>query len=195
MDPQLSQTAGEQFSVAQIRELASRDLHDAVSRYRPALYRRAFRYVRDPHDAEDAVQEALLSAYRHLDQFKRTAKITTWLTAIVTNSALVQLRRRPRYSHVSLNEQVNDEQDYCLSDTLADQRPDPEHECASSESHRFLMQSLSRLSPPLRQAIQLLYMDGLSISEAAQTLAVPVTTMKARVWRARRQLKQMMTGL
>lgn len=194
MGPQLSQTDGEQFNVAQIRELASRDLHDAVSRYRPSLYRRAFHYVRDPHDAEDAVQEALLSAYKHLDQFKRTAKITTWLTAIVTNSALVQLRRRPRYSYVSLNEQLNDEQDLCPSDTLADQRPNPEHACASSESHSFLMQSLSRLSPSLRQAIQLRYMDGLSISEAAQTLAVPVSTMKARVWRARTQLKRMMTG-
>lgn len=195
MGSQLSQTEGEQYSAAQIRDLASRDLLDAVSQYRPSLYRRALRYVRDPHDAEDAVQDALLSAHKHLDQFKRTAKITTWLTTIVTNSALNHLRRRPRYSHVSLNEQLNDEEGYCLSHTLADQRPNPEHECVSSESHSFLMQSLSQLSPSLRQAIQLRYMDGLSISEAAQSVAVPVATMKARVWRARTQLKRMMTGL
>jgi L-glyceraldehyde 3-phosphate reductase len=56
--------------------------------------------VGDPHDAEDAVQDALLSAYKHLDQFKRTAKMTTWLTSIVTNSALSQLRRRPRHPHI-----------------------------------------------------------------------------------------------
>jgi RNA polymerase sigma-70 factor (ECF subfamily) len=80
-----SHTGGEQNSVAQIRELATAELHDAVSRYLPSLYRRAFRYVGDPHDAEDVVQDALLSAYKHLSQFKGTAKMTTWLTAIVTN--------------------------------------------------------------------------------------------------------------
>jgi RNA polymerase sigma-70 factor (ECF subfamily) len=96
---------------------------------------------------------------------------------------------------VSLNEQLNEEQDYCMSDTLADERPNPEHECASSESHSFLMQFMSELSPSLRQAIQLRYMDGLSISEAAQSVEVPVATMKSRVWRARTQLKRMMSGL
>jgi len=195
MQAQYSLTGGEQNSVAQIRELASGELHDAVSRYLPALYRRAIRYVGDAHDAEDAVQDALLSAYKHLDQFKGTAKMTTWLTAIVTNSALTKLRRRARYSHVSLNEQLNKEQDYFLSDTLADVRPNPEDECASSESYRFLMQFLSELSPSLQQVIQLRYLDGLTISEAAQILDVPVATMKARLWRARAQLKRKMSGL
>ena len=195
MQAQYSLTGGEQNSVAQIRELASGELHDAVSRYLPALYRRAIRYVGDAHDAEDAVQDALLSAYKHLDHFKGTAKMTTWLTAIVTNSALTKLRRRARYSHVSLNEQLNKEQDYFLSDTLADVRPNPEDECASSESYRFLMQFLSELSPSLQQVIQLRYLDGLTISEAAQILDVPVATMKARLWRARAQLKRKMSGL
>jgi RNA polymerase sigma-70 factor (ECF subfamily) len=85
-----SHTERERDSVPQIRELASTKLHDAVSQYLPAFYRRAFRYVGDPHDAEDAVQDALLSACRHLNQFKGTAKMTTWLTATVTNSALAQ---------------------------------------------------------------------------------------------------------
>jgi RNA polymerase sigma-70 factor, ECF subfamily len=195
MQAQYSLAGGEQNSVAQVRELASGELHDAVSRYLPALYRRAFRYVGDAHDAEDAVQDALLSAYTHLDQFKGTAKMTTWLTAIVTNSALTKLRRRPRYSHVSLNEQLNEEQDYFLSDTLADARPNPEDECASSESYGFLMQFLSELSPSLQQAIQLRYLDGLTISEAARILDVPVATMKARLWRARAQLKRKMSRL
>jgi RNA polymerase sigma-70 factor (ECF subfamily) len=159
------------------------------------LYSRAYRYVGDPHDAEDAVQDALLSAYKHLDQFKATAKMTTWLTTIVTNSALTQLRRRPRHSHVSLNEQLNEEQDFFLSDTLADGKPSPEDECASSESHGFLMQFLSELTPSLRQAIQMYHLDGLSVGESARILEVSVATMKSRLWRARAQLKQMMSGL
>ena len=171
------------------------ELEEVVSRYLPMLYSRAYRYVGDPHDAEDAVQDALLSAYKHLDQFKATAKMTTWLTTIVTNSALTQLRRRPRHSHVSLNEQLNEEQDFFLSDTLADGKPSPEDECASSESHGFLMQFLSELTPSLRQAIQMYHLDWLSVGESARILEVSVATMKSRLWRARAQLKQMMSGL
>jgi RNA polymerase sigma-70 factor, ECF subfamily len=190
-----SHFAEEPHPAAHPRQQGLGELEDAVSRYLPRLYSRAYRYVGDPHDAEDAVQDALLSAYKHLDQFKATARMTTWLTTIVTNSALTQLRRRPRHSHVSLNEQLNKEQDYSLSDTLADARPNPEDECASSESHGFLMQFISELSPSLQQAVQLRYLEGLSMSEAARILEVPVATMKARLWRARGQLKRMMREL
>jgi Sigma-70 region 2 len=101
MQAQQGYIAGERNTVAHICEQHATQLQDAVSRYLPALYRRAYRYVEDPHDAEDAVQDALLSAYKHLDQFKGTAKMTTWLTTIVTNSALTQLRRRSRHPHAS----------------------------------------------------------------------------------------------
>lgn len=171
------------------------ELEDAVSRYLPRLYSRAYRYVGDAHDAEDVVQDALLSACKHLDQFKATAKMTTWLTTIVTNSALTQLRRRSHHSHVSLNEPLNEEQGYSLSDSLADARPNPEDECVSLESHGFLMHFLSELSPSLQQAIQMHYLDGLTISETARILELPAATIKARLWRARAQLKRMMSAL
>jgi RNA polymerase sigma-70 factor, ECF subfamily len=195
MQAQQPQIGDKENSVAHIREQHTTQLHDAVSHYLPMLYSRARRYMGDPHDAEDAVQDALLSAYKHLDQFKGTAKMTTWLSTIVTNSALTQLRRRPRHSHLSLNEQLNQEQDYSLSDILADAKPNPEDQCASSESRGFLMQFLSDLLPSLQQAIRLRYLDGLIISEAARIAKVPVGTMKARLWRARAQLKQKMSGL
>jgi RNA polymerase sigma-70 factor, ECF subfamily len=188
MQAQQVHIGDERNTVAHIREQHTTQLQDAVARYLPMLYRRAYRYVADPHDAEDAVQDALLSAYKHLDQFKGTARMTTWLTTIVTNSALTQLRRRPRHSHVSLNEQLNEEQDYSLSDTLADAKPNPEDECANSESHRLLMQFVSELSPSLQQAIQLCYLHGLTMSEAARILEVPLTTMKTRLWRARQRM-------
>jgi RNA polymerase sigma-70 factor, ECF subfamily len=195
MQAQLAYIGDERSTVAHVCEQHATQLENAVSHYLPALYRRAYRYVGNPDDAEDAVQDALLSAYKHLDQFKATAKMTTWLTTIVTNSALTQLRRRSSHPHVSLNEQFNHEQDYFLSDTLADAKPNPEEECASSESNGFLMQFLSELSPSLRQAIQLRYLDGLTINEAARILEVPLATMKSRVWRARAQLKRRMSEL
>jgi RNA polymerase sigma-70 factor, ECF subfamily len=167
-------------------------LQEAVSRYLPVLYGRAYRYVGDAHDAEDAVQDALLSAYKHLDQFKATAKMTTWLTSIVTNSALSQLRKRPRQPQVSLDERLAADQDYCLPGKLIDERPSPEGECIRSEMRGNLMQSVMELSPLLRETIQLFYLDGLSTMEIAQILGVPQGTVKARMSRGRSRLKWLM---
>ena len=190
-----SHLANEPYPAVRTRQQDLGELEDAISRYLPRLYSRAYRYVGDTHDAEDAVQDALLSAYKHLNQFKATAKMTTWLTTIVTNSALTQLRRRPRHSCISLDEQLGEDRDYSLSDSLADGRPNPEDEWASLESHGFLMRFVAELSPSLQMAIQLRYMDGLSISDAARIAHVPAATFKARLFRARARLRQMMSGL
>jgi len=115
------------------RQQSLKELENAASQYLPSLYRRAYRYVGDPHDAEDAVQDALLSAYKHLDQFQGAARMTTWLTSIVTNCALGQLRKRPRQPHVSIEEPLAEDQDYPLSDRLADVRPSAEIQCIKSE--------------------------------------------------------------
>jgi RNA polymerase sigma-70 factor (ECF subfamily) len=151
--------------------------------------------VRDPHDAEDAVQDALLSAYKHLDQFKGTAKMATWLTSIVTNSALTQLRRRSRKTHVFLDDRLDEGQDYSLSDRLADARPNPENECMWSELHGQFLEFVAELSPTLRETIQLRGLEGMSTSEVACTLGVSQGTVKANVSRARTKLKQLMRGV
>jgi len=177
---------------AQILEQGTGKLEDAVSRYMPVLYRTAYRYVGDPHDAEDAVQDALLSAFKHLGQFKGNARMTTWLTSIVTNSALTKLRRRPRHPHFSLDERLADQRGYVLSDTLADATPGPESELIKSEMHLNLMQSVKGLSPLLREAVQLHDLDGLPTKEVANILGVPDGTVKARVSRGRSKLKQQM---
>jgi RNA polymerase sigma-70 factor (ECF subfamily) len=192
MEARPSHIHDEHDPTVQIRLQTIGDLQDAVSRNLSSFYKRAYRYVGDPHDAEDAVQDALLSAYKHLDQFKGTAKMTTWLTSIVTNSALTQLRRRPRQSHISLDEPVAEDQDYSMADRLADARPSPEGECIQSEMHGLLMQSVMELSPSLRRAIQLCDLGGLKTIEAAKILGVAQGTVKAQVSRARAKLKQLM---
>jgi RNA polymerase sigma-70 factor (ECF subfamily) len=174
-----------------IRETNTEELEDAISRNMPVLYRRAYRYVGDPHDAEDAVQDALLSAFRHLDQFKGTAKMTTWLTSIVTNSALTQLRRRPRYAHLSFEEKEGVRRDHTIADKLSDRRPTPEGECIQSDLRKRLTQLVTRLSPALRRVIQLCDLDGFTTSEAAGLLGLSNVTVKAQVSRARSRLKRL----
>jgi RNA polymerase sigma-70 factor (ECF subfamily) len=176
----------------QVRVQSIEDLQDVVSQNLSLFYKRAYRYVGNTHDAEDAVQDALLSAFRHWDQFKGTAKLTTWLTSIVTNSALTQLRRRSRHPHISVDERIGNEQDHHVLETLADSKPSPESEYIRSDSHGRLMRFIAQLSPSLRKAIQLCDLDGLTTKEAADLIGVPLGTFKSRVLRARRKLKWMM---
>jgi RNA polymerase sigma-70 factor (ECF subfamily) len=179
----------------QLREASIRELQDAVSQNLATFHKRANRYVGDPHDAEDAVQDALLSAYKHLDQFKGTAKMTTWLTSIVTNSALTHLRRRPRHPHISMDEKIGNAQELCVSDTLADFRPNPEDDCVRSDLRRHIRQFAAELSPSMRKAIELRDLEGRTISEAARILGVAEGTFKCQVSRARSKLKRLIHGV
>jgi len=95
-----------------------------VSRYLPMFYKRAFRFLPNASDTEDAVQDALLSAYKDLGQFRGQAQLSTWLTTIVTNAARIELRRR-RGSYLSLDE-VQGEDGLTFSERLPDSKPSPE---------------------------------------------------------------------
>jgi RNA polymerase sigma-70 factor (ECF subfamily) len=169
----------------------TREPQDDFSRYLPLLRRTAYRYLGNAADAEDAVQDALLSAYKHLDQFRGQAQMSTWLVAIVSNCARMQLRRRPRQIHVSLNEQFGDEQGQTLSERLVHRGPSPEEEYRKAELHERLVQFAQELSPPLHRALKLRDLDGLSTSEAARTLGVVEGTVKAQVVRARAKLTRL----
>jgi RNA polymerase sigma-70 factor (ECF subfamily) len=184
--------ANEQELEVRIPEARTMEMQDVLSRYLPSFYRKPYRQLRNEADAEDAVQDALLAAYKHLDQFKGQAQMSTWLTAIVTNCARMQLRKRPRQVHVSLDERFGEEQEFCLSDQLPDREPSPEDETSASELRRNLLRFVAQLSPPLRKAFQLRELEGLSTSEAAHVLGVADGTVKAQLARARAKLKHLM---
>jgi len=192
MQAQEEYMGGEEDIEVRIRENRTRNLHDVLSRYLPLFYRKAYQHLGNAADAEDAVQDALLSAFNHLDQFKGQAQMSTWLTAIVINSARMQLRRRTRQPHLSIDEKLGEEQEYSLSDLLAASGPSPEDECRNSELRGRLKRLAMQLSPPLRKAFLLRDMDGLSTSEAAHNLGVPQGTVKAQLARARAKLLRMM---
>jgi len=133
----------------------------------PSLYRRAYRILGNAADAKDAVQDALLAAYTHLHQFRGQAQISTWLTTIVLNCAQLQLRRRPRHVHVSLDESAGDLQTLSVSERIPDYRPNPEDECREFELSTRLSHLHSQLSPTLPKTFLLRDVDGLSIRETA----------------------------
>jgi RNA polymerase sigma factor (sigma-70 family) len=164
----------------------AQELDSVVFRYLPMFYKRAFRFLGNVPDAEDAVQDALLSAYRHLGQFRGQAQLSTWLTTIVTNAARMQLRRR-RGDYLSLDEQQG-EDGLTMLERLPDSRPSPEEVCSTAEARDRLAEGVKRLSPKLRRAFQLRDLDGLTTKQAALVLGVPQGTVKAQLARARVKL-------
>ena len=169
-----------------------REMDVLLLRYGPRFYRSAFRYLGNAADAEDAVQDAMLSAYKHLSQFRRQARISTWLTAIVINSARMQLRRRLRQPHISLDEQFTEQVRSSLCERLSDGEPNTEEVCRRAELAEHVLQFSRHLSPTLRRAFKLRHLDGLSIRETADVLGVPEGTVKAQLARARAKLRLLM---
>src|SRR5215831_11813326 len=166
-------------------------LTDVVTRYSPRFYRIAANHLSNVADAEDAVQDALLSALRHVQQFRGEAKMSTWLTTIVINSARMKLRKRLASAQLALDE-MDGVQDLMLENIVPDTRPGPEEAYRKREIAETLAHAISRLSPTLRTTFRLRDVCGLSIRETADRLRVPTGTVKARLARARMRLRKLM---
>lgn len=164
-----------------------RELTDLIASHSPRFRRIALAHLGDMADAEDAVQDALLAALTHVDQFRGQAKMSTWLTAIVINSARMKLRRR--FGRVCLALDQTNSQDFTLAEMLSDTRPGPEEAYRKREVAKMLAQAASRLSPTLLRTFQLRDVYGLNIRETAHLLEVPPGTVKARLARARTKLR------
>jgi len=194
--PSLEKVIGRGEDVALKSETPSpAQMLTVLSHCLPSLYRYAYRLLGNKADAEDAVQDALVAAFEHLNQFRGDAQLSTWLIAIVINCARMQLRKRSRYTHVSLDARIGEDQEYPLSDILVDHRPNPEDECRKAWANARLLESAARLSPTLRRTFHLRYVDHLSVCETARVLGVPIGTVKARTARARAKVLTSIRGV
>ncbi len=165
----------------------ARALDVLFARNTRTLYQTALRVLGNPEDAEEALQEGLLSAYRNLPRFEGRSQFSTWLTRIVINAALMRRRSKRARPAVSLDERTPDGE-LPLAERFADESPNPEQLYAGTELGARVNKNLAQISPLLRTAFWLREIEGLSAEEAAQVLGVSRNTLKARLWRARQEL-------
>jgi RNA polymerase sigma-70 factor (ECF subfamily) len=147
----------------------------------------AYSILRNREDAEDAVQNAFLSGYRHLRSFEGRSALRTWFTRIVLNAALMVQRKRKPSASTPLPENRNSDEVNWLESVPASQ-PDPETAHAEQETFDLINGILGKMKPILRQAFTMTYFDELSGSEACGLLGISSATFKARLFRARRDL-------
>lgn len=160
-----------------------------IERYADGVYRTAYRLLQNQHDAEDAMQEAFLSVYLHIGDFKGNAKLSSWLYRVATNKALDLLRKRSRKTEAA-TEALED-----LGEDAGEWIPDaaavlPEDWAERQEINAVIAEGLERLSPGLRAAFVLFEMEGLRMEEVAEVLEISPSAAKVRVHRARQALRK-----
>ena len=160
-----------------------------IPRYQNLLFGIALALLNDEDAAADAVQEALISAFRKFDTF-RGVSLRSWLARVVINACYDEIRKKRRQKSVPLD-QFNAEGDEIeTSSWLVDPQEDPEMQYESKELEAAIEKSLGELHPIYRIVLILVDIQGLSYEEAAAAIGVPVGTIKSRLSRARLQLQK-----
>ena len=161
---------------------------ELVNRYESKILRLTKNRTGNREDAEDAMQDAFLKAYAHLDGFQQDSRFYTWLVRIAANEALMRLRKR-RPGQLSLDEPIEGDADL-MPRELEDWRPNPEREYAKAELQTLLAEVIEKLEPEDRIVLVLRDIEELSTQETADALGLSVTNVKSRLLRARLKLRE-----
>ena len=160
-----------------------------ILRYQNLLFGIALRLLNDEDAAADAVQEALISAFRRFDTF-RGDSLRSWLARVVVNACYDEMRKKRRQHSVPLEQFNSDGEEIETSYWLIDPESDPETQFESFELESAIQKSLDKLQPIYRLMLVLVDIEGLSHEEAALAAHVPVGTVKSRLARARSQMQR-----
>src|SRR5271166_5566386 len=165
--------------------------YELIRPYERRLFAAALAILRNDADAEDAAQEAVLKAFRHIRQFRAEARFSTWLIQITVNEA----RLRRRKAHAGIMEPIADREDeegnYTPRD-FADWREIPSETLERKEVRQKLAEALAELGQIYREVFVLRDMQHLSIEETAKALGISTASVKTRLLRARLMLRDLL---
>jgi RNA polymerase sigma-70 factor (ECF subfamily) len=190
----LGHPAGQLSEVELVRRVRDGDadrFYELVRPYERRVYSAAFAILRNAADAEDAAQEAILKAFRHIKQFREEARFSTWLIQIAVNEALMRRRK----NHADVMEPIADRPDESGNYTprdFADWREIPSETLERKEVREKLAAALASLSEIYREVFVLRDMQHLSIEETAEALKISTASVKTRLLRARLMLRDLL---
>lgn len=195
-------TESETSTVSSDREIVSRVLNgDSMSfelimrRYNRRLYRIARSVLRNDADAEDAVQDAYIHAYRNLSRFEGKGALSAWLSKITVNEALGRLRgAEATAATISFDDPEVQEEANFMADRISN-FPTPEQSAARGEVRHLLESAVDALPDAYRVVFMLYGVEGMSVAETAVCLDLEAATVKTRYHRARKILQQQLSSL
>ncbi len=154
-----------------------------IDRYQYAVYGMCYHFTQNFADAKDLTQETFIQAFTKLHQLRNPQKFSSWLRQISINVCRMWKRDQDRYPRVSI-EKVGEE-------NLVDEKsPSPQKTIETNELRARVRRAISSLSEKNRLALTLYYIDGLTYEEIGTFLDIPKTTIKSRLYKARKKLKK-----
>ena len=163
-----------------------------TERHAQLVFRTIYRIVNSWEDAEDVFQETMMKAFVRIRSFEGRSRVSTWLTKIAINTALMALRkRRRRYTEIAIDNPDDDLQNGTPIQ-LRDVRDNPEQLYWKSERDASLDSAIAKLQPTLRIVIELQREHGYSGEELARSLGISLAAVKSRLLRARTELRELL---
>jgi RNA polymerase sigma-70 factor (ECF subfamily) len=166
---------------------------DAIQQNMQRIYRVALRITKNREDAEDAVQQSVLNAFAHRAQFRGQSAFSTWLTRIAINESLGRVRKG-KVERLRRVYDVETESTPLLDTLRAGEESSPDVVTTKGLRQRILREAIDTLHDESRQLVWLLGIDERPIKEAAEALNISESAVKARFYRARRQLRECLAG-
>jgi len=166
--------------------------HELIRPYERMVYLSILTMLRNDQEAEDAAQEVMINAFRHLKSFRGDAKFSTWLVTIAMNEARQRLRKAKAAQLESLDEGKEDRQGDFTPAVLTDWREIPSEALEKKEIRQKLREAVEQLPPIYREVLVLRDLEELNQEETASALGINVTLVKVRLHRARMMLQKML---
>ncbi len=190
MHDRVSEADAEAALVNQARSGDRDAFSSLISGHLEILYRLVLRITRNHEDAEDAVQDAILKAHANLSKFQGRARFSTWISRIAINETLMKRRKHRHRKHVPLEDLTQAEEFNVCSCELELRQKDPEALYARMEVREMILQAARSLLPMYQAVFFLARVRGCTNQETADELELSVATVKARLHRACKQLRE-----
>ena len=166
--------------------------HDLIRPYERMVYLTILTMVRSEVEAEDAAQEVMINAFRHLKSFRGDSKFSTWLVTIAMNEARQRLRRSKAIVQESLDQEMEQREGDFTPAVLTDWREIPSEALEKKEMRQKLREAVEQLPAIYREVLVLRDLEELNQEEAAKALGINITLVKVRLHRARMMLQKML---
>jgi RNA polymerase sigma-70 factor (ECF subfamily) len=176
--------------IAQILAGEKEVFHELIRPFERMVYLTLLSIVKNETEAEDAAQEAVISAYRHLASFRGDAKFSTWLTSIAINEGRKRLRKSKGAAEESIEERTESDEGHYTPAPLTDWREIPLEALERKELREALRVAVTELPDIYRQVFTLRDLEELNVEETAQALGINPGAVKVRLHRARMMLQK-----
>jgi RNA polymerase sigma-70 factor, ECF subfamily len=178
------------FKSAMAMEAATPTVETLVADYSRMVFRIAYSILRNHHDAEDAAQECFLRAWKHKERLHEVSNTKTWMARIAWTTALD--KRRAGRKMLSFNDEESGAE---LLESLSDGTPAADEQLAIRQRHELLQRLIAGLPEDLAQTLELSTVQELNSAEIAEVMKIPEGSVRTRLFRARKQLKEKLTVL